>query len=203
MLFLVMVGAVLLACASAAGLLVFFAARTTIRRGRQAKEVLTSKAAALGVGEGAEAERLRQRLRQEVARTRQAVEEAGRRGWQVGELPERIHEVTGVADRLDAQLAVFAKGNRGGMPSATTSAVTSAPSADGPEIVRLRAGVSRVVDACADMRSALLRSDVELQEQHLDEVVNRARIEAESLRAPSALDRPVLPPELESDETPR
>jgi hypothetical protein len=197
--FLVMIGAVLLACASAAGLLVFFAARTAIRRGRQAKEVLTSKAAALGVGEGAEAERLRQRLRQEVARTRQAVDEAGRRGWQVGELPERIHEVTGVADRLDAQLAVFAKGSRGTM----SPAGPSAPSADGADIVRLRAGVSRLVDACADMRSALLRSDVELQEQHLDEVVNRARIEAESLRAPSALDRPVLPPELESDDTGR
>lgn len=189
-LILAVIGALLLAGATVMGMVIYFVTRTMIRRGRQAKEVLVRTAAALGTGEGAEAERLRQRLRREVAATRKAIEEASRRGWQVGELPARIHEVAGMADRLDAQLAVLATAHR------------ASPSATGGrgEITRLRASVAKVVDACRDMRSALLTSDVELHEHELDEVLARVRIEAESLRAAGGLDSARAPgPELAGD----
>lgn len=159
------------------GVALFVAVRMALRGGRQAKQLVMSKAAALGTGDAAEAERLRNRLRQEVTRTRRAVDEAVQRGWQVGEMPARVREVTNVAERLDGQLAVFAQGQRGaGAPAAPET------------LAGLNTSVGKLTDVCAAMRAALLRSDVHMQRMELDEVVNRAQIEAESLRQPSALD---------------
>jgi hypothetical protein len=161
------------------GVVVFVAARAAIRGGRQAKQLVMSKAAALGVGDASAAERLRNRLRQEVTRTRRAVDEAVQRGWQVGEMPARVREVATMAERLDGQLAVFAQGQRGaGAPAIPET------------LAGLSTSVGKLADACAAMRAALLRSDVDLQAKELDEVVNRAQIEAESLRQPSPLDDP-------------
>lgn len=179
MLVLMVIGVVLAVGAAAAGAVLFMAARAAVRGGRQAKELLAGKAAALGAGDSGEAERLRLRLRQQVMHTRRAIDEAGQRGWQVGELPARVREVADMAGRLDDQLAVYAKARRGATGPGDPEALAA-----------LRRSAAKLIDACDDMRSALLRSDVDLQQQELDEVVTRAQIEAESLRAPGPLDAP-------------
>ncbi|WP_240506135.1 hypothetical protein [Thermoactinospora rubra] len=151
--------------------------RKAALKGREAAVRLTTHVNAMGTGEAAEVERLRLELRREVGLTRQAVEEAQRRGWGLGELPHLLTELVRQADIHDAQLGMYAQQRR-------VSAF-----ADHATLDRLREHQAKLTATCARIRADLLRAQVHHAGEGIEEIRSRADLEIEARhRAPDPLD---------------
>jgi hypothetical protein len=140
------------------------------RSARQATTRLTTHVNAMGTGDAAEVERLRLDLRREVSLTRQAVDQAVRQGWGLGELPELVAELSRQADAHDAQLGMYAQQRR------------TSPYVDHVTLDRLREHQAKLTATCARIRADLLDSQVHHASTGIDELRTRTELELESRR---------------------
>jgi hypothetical protein len=170
LLFLLIIGAVGIYAAVRLG-------KAAARKARAATARFTTQMNAVGPGDAAEAERLRLALRREVALTRQAVEQAERQGWGLGEVPHLVAELSRHAHVLDDQLGAYAQQRR------------SSPYIDHVTLDRLREQHAKLSSTCARIRADLLDAQVGHTAAGIDEVHARAQIEMEARRrTPDPLD---------------
>jgi hypothetical protein len=145
----------------------------------KAKEATTRLAThvnAMGTGEAAEVERLRLDLRREVSLTRQAVEQAQRQGWGLGDLPRLLSDLTTQADVHDGQLAMFAQQARG------------STFVDHATLGKLREHQAKLTAMCARIRADLLSDQVNHAATGLADLSVRTDLEIEARRpAPDPL----------------
>jgi len=146
-------------------------------KARQATTRLTTHVNAMGSGDAAEAERLRLDLRREVSLTRQAVEQAQRQGWGLGDLPRLLGDLTAQADVHDGQLAMYAQQRR------------VSPYVDHVTLDRLREHQAKLTAMCARVRADLLSDQVEHTSTGIADLHARTDLEIEARRrAPDPLD---------------
>lgn len=145
----------------------------------KAKEATTRLAThvnAMGSGDAAEIERLRLELRREVSLTRQAVEQAQRQGWGIGELPRLMAELTAQTDAHDSHLGMYAQ-------QARLSQHTDPATLD-----RLREHQAKLAAMCARIRSDLLSDQVQHSATGIADLTLRTDLEIEARRpAPDPL----------------
>lgn len=152
--------------------------RKAATRARRATTRLTAHVNAMGSGDAAEAERLRLELRREVTLTRQAVEQAQRQGWGLGELPRLLADLSGQADVHDGQLAMYAQQRR------------MSPYVDQAALDRLRGHQAKLTSMCARIRADLLGDQVHHASTGIDDLHSRTELEIEARRrAPDPLDQ--------------
>lgn len=146
-------------------------------KARQTATRITTHVNAMGQGEAAEAERLRLDLQREITLTRQAMDQAHRRGWDLGDLPHLLGELTEQAGIHDGQLAIYAQQLR------------MSPYADHATLQRLREHQAKLTSMCARIRADLLGSQVQYASTGIDDLKARTELEIESRRrTPDPLD---------------
>jgi hypothetical protein len=152
--------------------------KAATRKARAATTRIATHVNAMGTGEAAEVERMRVGLRREVTLARQAVEQAVRQGWGLGELPALVGEVAGHADVLDSQLGMYAQQRR------LTGVV------DHVTLDRLREHHAKLTTSCARIRADLLDNQVSHASSGVTDVHARTELELEARRAtaPDPLD---------------
>lgn len=147
------------------------------KKARKVTSRVVSHVAALDPGDAGETERMRLELRREVSLTRQAVEQALRDGWGLGDLPQLVAEIGGHADRLDAQLGLYGRHSR-------TSAYV-----DHASLGRLREHHAKLTTSCARIRADLLNDQMSHAATGIDDIQSRTDLEIEARRrAPDPLD---------------
>ncbi|MGI5270899.1 hypothetical protein ACQEUU_17220 [Nonomuraea sp. CA-218870] len=145
-------------------------------KAREATTRLTTHVNAMGTGDAAEVERLRLDLRREVSLTRQAVEQAQRQGWGLGDLPRLLADLTAQADVHDGQLGMYAQQAR------------VSPYVDHVTLGRLREHQAKLTAMCARIRADLLSDQVQHSATGLDDLSTRTDLEIEARRpAPDPL----------------
>lgn len=137
---------------------------------RQATTRLSAHVNAMGTGEAAEVERLRLDLRREVSLTRQAMDQALRMGWGLGDLPHLMDELAGQADVHDTQLGMYAQQRR------------MSPYIDHVTLDRLREHQAKLTAMCARIRADLMRTQVQHTTGGIDDLTSRADLEIEARR---------------------
>ncbi|GAA5052304.1 hypothetical protein [Thermocatellispora tengchongensis] len=151
--------------------------KAATRKARQAIPKIATHVNAMGTGEAAEAERMRVNLRREVQITRQAVDQAVREGWGLGELPTLVAEVAKHADLLDSQLGTYAQQRR------ATGLI------DHVGLDRLRDHHTKLITTCARIRADLLNDQLAHSATGLADLQGRTDLELEARRsAPDPLD---------------
>ncbi|MEU8249177.1 hypothetical protein [Nonomuraea sp. NPDC048916] len=151
--------------------------RKAASKARQATTRLTTHVNAMGTGDAAEVERLRLDLRREVSLTRQAVEQAQRQGWGLGDLPDLLSDLVRQADVHDGQLGMYAQQRR------------VSPYVDHVTLDRLREHQAKLTAMCARIRADLLSDQVHHTAAGIDDLHSRTELEIESRRrAPDPLD---------------
>ncbi|MET8868563.1 hypothetical protein ABZW11_37030 [Nonomuraea sp. NPDC004580] len=146
-------------------------------KAREATSRITTHVNAMGTGDAAEVERLRLDLRREVALTRQAVEQAQRQGWGLGELPRLLADLTAQADVHDQQLGMYAQQRR------------LSPYVDHATLDRLRQHQATLTAMCARLRADLLSDQVHHTGAGIADLGQRTDLEIEARRqAPDPLD---------------
>ncbi|NRQ34348.1 hypothetical protein HII36_21190 [Nonomuraea sp. NN258] len=141
-------------------------------KAREATTKLTTHVNAMGTGDAAEVERLRLDLRREVSLTRQAVEQAQRQGWGLGELPRLLADLTAQADVHDGQLGMYAQQRR------------VSPYVDHATLDRLRQHQAKLTAMCARIRADLLSDQVQHTGSGIEELGSRTDLEIEARRRP-------------------
>jgi hypothetical protein len=166
--FAVMLWMVLLAAVVAGALAVRRIAAKASATSARARE----RVRALGGTQRAQAERLRQRLRDAVLRTRSTLDHALTNQWPVGDTPMLLRRIEQAAGVLDLHLLAIA-GER-------------AMIRPGPELgslERLTERVTDLVDACAQLRSGLREGALDLSEGETRTIRDACRIERQALLA--------------------
>ncbi|MEW9548531.1 hypothetical protein [Nonomuraea sp. NPDC050783] len=146
--------------------------RKAAGRARQAATRLSTHVNAMGTGEAAEVERLRLDLRREVALTRQAVEQAQRQGWGLGDLPHLLADLEAQARVHDDQLGMYAQQRR---VSSYVDHVT---------LGRLREHQAKLTAMCARLRADLLGDQVHHTAAGIADLSSRTDLEIEARRRP-------------------
>ncbi|MFI6598555.1 hypothetical protein ACIBHX_20030 [Nonomuraea sp. NPDC050536] len=163
-----------------AGVGIYFLVKLGTKATVKAKQTatrITTHVNAMGQGEAAEAERLRLDLQRELTLTRQAVAQAHRHGWDLGDLPHLLSELTQQADIHDGQLAIYAQQRR------------MSPYVDHATLGRLREHQAKLTSMCARIRADLLGSQVQHASSGIDDLNARTELEIEShRRTPDPLD---------------
>jgi hypothetical protein len=157
----------------AGGVGLYFAVKlgkAATRKAKVAATKLSAHVGAMGTGEAAEAERMRVSLRREVGLTRQAVDQAAREGWSLGELPVLVREIGETADVLDNQLGMYAQQRR------------SSAFVDHVGLERLRDQYTKLSTTCARIRADLLDNQVTHAGAGVDDLRSRADLELEARR---------------------
>ncbi|GAB2479195.1 hypothetical protein [Streptosporangium sandarakinum] len=168
---------VLLASAAGIYLLVKVGKKAT-KEARKVGDRVATHVASMGTGEAAEAERMRIDLRREVSLARQAVEQALRDGWGLGDLPHLMAEIAVQADQLDAQLGLYARHAR--MPS----------NSDRHSFGLLRDHHAKLTDSCSRIRADLLNDQMTHSAGVIADLQSRTDLEIEARRrAPDPLDQ--------------
>ncbi|MFI0416813.1 hypothetical protein [Spongiactinospora sp. 9N601] len=170
--------------------------KAATKKARAATTRLATHVNAMSGGEAGDAERLRVELRREVTLTRQALDQAARQGWSLGDLPVLVREVAEHAEVLDGQLAMYAQQRRA---SGFVDHVT---------LDRLRAHQVKLATTCAKIRADLLDDQVGHSASGIDDLRGRTDLELEArrnvVRDPldeiddlyrRTLDHPARPPE--------
>ncbi|MGH8906459.1 MAG: hypothetical protein ACRD0K_08075 [Egibacteraceae bacterium] len=121
---------------------------------------------ALGVSDRAQAERLRQQLRDSVLRTRSALNHARANQWPVGDVPALLSRIERSASVLDQQLLAVI-GERPGSG----------------DLARVSERVADLADACAQLRLGLREGALDLDEGEIRTIRDACRIEGQALRA--------------------
>ncbi|MFG3439333.1 hypothetical protein ACGF0J_19005 [Nonomuraea sp. NPDC047897] len=151
--------------------------RKAATKAKQATTRLSTHVNAMGTGDAAEVERLRLDLRREVSLTRQAVEQAQRQGWGLGDLPDLLADLTRQADVHDAQLGMYAQQRR------------VSPYVDHATLGKLREHQAKLTAMCARLRADLLSHQVQHAGSGIDELHARTDLELEARRStPDPLD---------------
>lgn len=151
--------------------------RKAATKAKQATTRLTTHVNAMGTGDAAEVERLRLDLRREVSLTRQAVEQAERQGWGLGDLPHLLADLTRQADVHDTQLGMYAQQRR------------VSPYVDHATLGKLREHQAKLTAMCARLRADLLGHQVHHAGSGIDELHARTDLELEARRGtPDPLD---------------
>ncbi|WP_113700241.1 hypothetical protein [Nonomuraea lactucae] len=151
--------------------------RKAATKAREATTRLATHVNAMGPGDAAEVERLRLDLRREVSLTRQAVEQAQRQGWGLGDLPHLLAELSRQADTHDTQLGMYAQQRR------------VSPYVDHATLGRLREHQAKLTAMCARIRADLLGHQVHHAGAGIDELHARTDLEIEARRrTPDPLD---------------
>ncbi|TDC07993.1 hypothetical protein E1267_11705 [Nonomuraea longispora] len=146
-------------------------------KAREATTRITTHVNAMGSGEAAEIERLRLDLRREMTLTRQAVDQAQRQGWGLGDLPRIMADLTKHVDTHDEQLAMFAQQQR---VSSYVDHVT---------LDRLRQHQATLTATCARIRTGLLNDQVHHTASGIADLTSRTDLEIEARRRdPDPLD---------------
>ncbi|GAB2905699.1 hypothetical protein ACFMQL_28380 [Nonomuraea fastidiosa] len=162
------------------GLGIFLIVKLAKKAAVKAKEAtarITTHVNAMGTGDAAEVERLRLDLRREVSLTRQAVEQAQRQGWGLGELPRLLADLTAQADVHDQQLGMYAQQRR------------MSPYVDHATLDRLRRHQATLTAMCARIRADLLSNQVQHTGAGIADLTQRTDLEIEARRpAPDPLD---------------
>jgi hypothetical protein len=141
-------------------------------KARQAATQLTTHVNAMGAGDAGEVERLRLDLRREVSITRQAVEQAQRQGWGLGDLPRLLADLSAQADVHDGQLAMYAQQRR------------ASPYVDHVTLDRLREHQAKLTAMCARIRADLLGDQLQHASAGIDDLHSRTELEIEARRRP-------------------
>ncbi|GAA3083268.1 hypothetical protein [Streptosporangium carneum] len=166
----------LLAGAAGVYLLVKVGKKAT-KKARKVTGRVASHMAAMSPGDAGESERMRLDLRREVSLTRQAVDQALRDGWGLGDLPQLVAEIGAHAEQLDGQLALYAQHSR-------TSAYV-----DHASMNRLREHHAKLTTSCARIRADLLSDQMAHSATGIDDIQSRTDLEIEARRhAPDPLD---------------
>ncbi|MFF5204459.1 hypothetical protein [Streptosporangium sp. NPDC000396] len=148
------------------------------KKARKVTNRVASHMAAMGTGDAAESERMRLDLRREVSLTRQAVDQALRDGWGLGDLPQLVAEISTHADQLDAQLGLYAQHSR-------TSVYV-----DHASLGRLREHHAKLTTSCARIRADLLNDQMAHSAGGINDIQSRTDLEIEARRrAPDPLDQ--------------
>ncbi|MEU8109793.1 hypothetical protein AB0C18_39430 [Nonomuraea muscovyensis] len=151
--------------------------RKAATKAKQATTRLTTHVNAMGTGDAAEVERLRLDLRREVSLTRQAVDQAQRQGWGLGDLPHLLADLTRQADVHDAQLGMYAQQRR------------VSPYVDHATLGKLREHQAKLTAMCARLRADLLGHQVHHAGSGIDDLHARTDLELEARRStPDPLD---------------
>lgn len=156
-----------------AGVGIFLLVKLTRKAATKARETATKLSAhvnAMGTGEAAEVERLRLDLRREVTLTRQAVDQARRQGWELGDLPHLLGELSAQAEVHDGQLGMYAQQRR------------LSAHVDHATLERLREHQAKLTAMCARIRSDLLGAQVHHAATGIDDLQARTDLEIESRR---------------------
>jgi predicted negative regulator of RcsB-dependent stress response len=152
-------------------------AKKAANKAREATARITTHVNAMGTGDAAEVERLRLEMRREVSLTRQSIEQAQRQGWDLGELPRLLADLTAQADVHDQQLGMYAQQRR------------MSSFADHATLDRLRQNQATLTAMCARLRSDLLHTQVRHTGAGIADLTQRADLEIEARRpAPDPLD---------------
>jgi len=141
-------------------------------KAKQAATQLTTHVNAMGAGDAAEVERLRLDLRREVTITRQAVDQAHRQGWGLGDLPRLLADLSAQADVHDGQLAMYAQQRR------------ASPYIDHATLNRLREHQAKLTAMCARIRADLLGDQLQHSAAGIDDLRSRTELEIEARRRP-------------------
>ncbi|MEV7007585.1 hypothetical protein [Streptosporangium sp. NPDC051022] len=166
----------LLAGAAGIYLLVKVGKKAT-KKARKVTDRVASHVAAMNPGEAGETERMRLDLRREVSLTRQAVDQALRDGWGLGDLPQLMAEIGAHAEQLDGHLTLYAQHSR-------ISAYV-----DHASLHRLREHHSKLTTSCARIRADLLNDQMTHSATGIADIQNRTDLEIEARRrAPDPLD---------------
>ncbi|MEV8631541.1 hypothetical protein AB0395_07770 [Streptosporangium sp. NPDC051023] len=166
----------LLAAAAGVYLLVKVGKKAT-KKARKVTGRVASHMAAMSPGDVGETERMRLDLRREVSLTRQAVDQALRAGWGLGDLPQLVAEIGAHAEQLDGQLALYAQHSR-------VSAYV-----DHASLGRLREHHAKLTTSCARIRADLLNDQMAHSATGIDDIQSRTDLEIEARRrAPDPLD---------------
>ncbi|MEV5896784.1 hypothetical protein [Nonomuraea fuscirosea] len=139
-------------------------------KAKEATTRLTTHVNAMGTGDAAEVERLRLDLRREVSLTRQAVDQAQRQGWGLGELPRLLADLTAQADVHDGQLGMYAQQRR------------VSPYVDHATLNRLREHQAKLTAMCARIRADLLGDQVHHTATGIADLSSRTDLEIEARR---------------------
>ncbi|PZG15369.1 hypothetical protein [Nonomuraea aridisoli] len=143
-------------------------------KAKQASTRLATHVNAMGTGDAAEVERLRLDLRREVSLTRQAVEQAQRDGWGLGDLPRLLADLQSQADVHDAQLGMYAQQRR------------LSPYVDHATLDRLRQHQAKLTAMCARIRADLLSDQVQHTGSGIADLTSRTDLEIEARRSAPA-----------------
>ncbi|MCK2218045.1 hypothetical protein MF672_030275 [Actinomadura sp. ATCC 31491] len=146
--------------------------RKAAGKARQAATRLSTHVNAMGTGDAAEVERLRLDLRREVALTRQAVEQAERQGWGLGDLPRLLADLEAQARVHDDQLGMYAQQRR------------MSPYVDHATLGRLREHQAKLTAMCARIRADLLGDQVRHTSTGIADLTSRTDLEIEARRRP-------------------
>jgi hypothetical protein len=162
------------------GVGIYFAVKlgkAATRKARTASAKIATHVNAMGTGEAAEVERMRVDLSREVTLTRQALDQALRQGWALGDLPTLVREIGEHADVLDTQLGMYAQQRR---MSGFVDHIT---------LERLREHHTKLSTTCARVRADLLDNQVGHAAAGISDVHDRAELELEARRGvPDPLD---------------
>ncbi|MFB9889781.1 hypothetical protein ACFFOQ_08170 [Planobispora takensis] len=140
------------------------------KKARKVANRAVSHMAAMDPGDAGEAERMRLDLRREISITRQAVDQALRDGWGLGELPQLVGEISMHADQLDGQLGLYARQSR------------TSPYVDHATLARLREHYSKLTTACARIRADLINDQMTHSATGISEIQSRTDLEIEARR---------------------
>ncbi len=175
---IVLVILLLFLLASAAGVyLLVKVGKKATKKARKVSNRVASHVAAMSPGEAGETERMRLDLRREVSMTRQAVDQAVRDGWGLGDLPQLVAEIGTHAEQLDGHLALYAQHSR-------VSAYV-----DHASLHRLREHHAKLTTSCARIRADLLNDQMAHSATGIDDIQSRTDLEIEARRrAPDPLD---------------
>ncbi|WP_239128081.1 hypothetical protein [Planobispora siamensis] len=150
------------------------------KKARKVTSRVASHVAAMDPGDAGEAERMRLELRREISVTRQAVDQALRDGWGLGELPQLVGEISMHADQLDGQLSRYAQQSR------------VSPYVDHATLARLRDHHAKLTTACARIRADLMNDQMTHTATGINEIQSRTDLEIEARRqapVPDPLDQ--------------
>lgn len=146
-------------------------------KAKQASNRLATHVNAMGTGVAAEVERFRLDLRREVTLTRQAVEQAQRDGWGLGDLPRLLADLQAQADVHDGQLGMYAQQHR------------ASQFVDHVTLDRLREHQAKLTAMCARIRADLMSDQVQHTATGIADLSSRTDLEIEARRrAPDPLD---------------
>ncbi|GGS53198.1 hypothetical protein GCM10010156_09790 [Planobispora rosea] len=140
------------------------------KKARKVTSRVVSHVAAMDPGDAGEAERMRLDLRREVSITRQAVDQALRDGWGLGELPQLVGEIAMHANQLDDQLSRYAQQSR------------VSPYVDHATLARLRDQQAKLTTACARIRADLMNDQMAHTASGIDAIQSRTDLEIEARR---------------------